>query len=201
MENKEKLFEDLQYVKRIIQDSRNIVVDSGIGFITWGVIIILGLFVTYLDIILQGDQYSIWAWIVLISAGWIQSIFDWYKKRAERTRVTFAGRLLGTIWLAVGISMTIVGFVGPFVGAYKSVYISPIISAILGIAFYISSLLYENKLMKFIPILWWVGSIYMFLFPGIQTILIMALLMLFLQVLPGILLYRKYKSERAANEG
>ena len=63
MENKDKLFEDLQYMKQIINDSRNLVVDNGMGYIAWGVIIILGLLGSFIDAVNPGDQYSIVIWI------------------------------------------------------------------------------------------------------------------------------------------
>lgn len=199
MENRDKIFEDLQYVKQIIADSKNLVVDNGIGFIIWGVIIIAGLLGTYIDIVLSGTQFSLEIWIILILGGWLYSLYKWYINRDRKKRTTFAGRIMSATWLASGIAMTIIGFIGTYSGAYKSVYISPIIAVILGIAFYVSSFLDENKLMKFIAPLWWLGSIYMFFFPGIHTILVMAFLMLFLQVIPGIILYKKYKSEQALN--
>ncbi|PIW69410.1 MAG: hypothetical protein COW08_07305 [Ignavibacteriales bacterium CG12_big_fil_rev_8_21_14_0_65_30_8] len=196
MENKDKLIEDLRYVKRIIEDSKNLVVDNGIGFIIWGLIIIVGLLGTYIDIVLSGTQFSLEIWIILILGGWLYSLYKWYINRDRKKRTTFAGRIMSATWLASGIAMTIIGFIGTYSGAYKSVYISPIIAVILGIAFYVSSFLYENKLMKFIAPLWWLGSIYMFFFPGIHTILVMVFLMLFLQVIPGIILYKKYKREQ-----
>ena len=72
-------------------------------------------------------------------------------------------------------------------------------ASILGLAFYVSSTLYDSKLMKGISIAWWIGSIYMFVDPGIHTIIVMAALMFFLQLVPGIILYRKYKAERIQN--
>jgi hypothetical protein len=195
MEEKQKLFEDLEYIKQIIQDSRNVVVQNGIGFIVWGIIIILGLVFSYIDTSLSGDQYSAEGWLILISGGWLYTIFSWLTHRKVKKTITFAQRIIGSTWLATGITMTLLGFVGPATDAYNGVYVSPLLASILGIAFFITANIHNSKILKFIAPLWWLGAAYMFIFPGIQTIIVMAAMMLFLQVIPGIVFYRKYKAE------
>lgn len=199
MENKEQLLQDIQYMKQIVNDSRKLIVDGGIDFIVWGILIICGLLITYIDVTMPGNQYSDFAWIILVLFGWMFSIIRWYKNKSKEKTTTFAGRITGSAWLASGITMSIIGFVGPATSAYHGVYISPLMASILGLAFYVSSTLYDSKLMKGISIAWWIGSIYMFVDPGIHTIIVMAALMFFLQLVPGIILYRKYKAERIQN--
>ena len=200
MENKDQLFEDLQYMKQIINDSRKIVVDKGIGFIVWGILIILGLTGSYIDTVMRGDQYSAELWILLIGGGWIYTAVVWYGHKGGKKAITFAGKILGAVWFSAGVAMTILGFVGIYSGAFESVFISPVLAAVLGIAFYVSAQIYDNLLMKYLAPFWWLGSIFMFFFPGIHTIIVMAALMFFLQVVPGIVLYRKFKSENRKSE-
>jgi len=190
-----KLYEDLQYIKQIINDSRNLVVENGIGFIIWGILIVIGLLYTYFDFLLKAQLHNNIAWVVLISGGWILSFISAYKKREHSNVTTFAGKLLSSVWISAGIAMTILGFIGSASGAYKGVYISPILSTILGIAFFISAQVYKNKIMTLLAPLWWLGAIYMFFFPGLETLLIMAFMMLLMQVVPGIIFYRKYRAE------
>ena len=196
MDKKERLIEDLEFMKKIVNDSRNIVVENGIGFFTWGVLIIIGLTVTYLDIVLSGNQYSDVVWIIVVSIGWIYSLVGWWKQRkVEKTR-TFAGKILGSTWLATGIAMTTLGFIAPINNAYNGMFVSPVLSTVLGIAFYITAIVHDSKMMKYLAPFWWIGAIVMFVFPGVHTVIIMAGLMFFLQVLPGIIFYRKFKAEQ-----
>ena len=194
MEQREQLLEDLQYMKQIINDSRKIVVDKGIGFIVWGILIIIGLTGSYIDAVMSGNQYSAELWILLIVGGWIYTAIQWNKHKENKKAVTFAGKIVGAVWFSAGVAMTILGFVGTYSGAFGSVFISPVLAAVLGIAFYVSALIYDNSLMKYLAPLWWVGSIFMFFLPGLHTIIVMAAMMLFLQVVPGIILYKKFKS-------
>lgn len=199
MENKEQLYEDLQYIKQIVKDSRNVVVDNGIGFILWGILISLGLIGSYIDVKIPGDQFSGEIWIGLILIGWIFTYFQWYNHRGKVKKITFAGKIMSATWLSAGIAMTILGFIGTYSGAYHGVYISPIIASILGIAFYLTARITESKMMLYAAPVWWAGSIYMFIFPGINTLLVMAGLMLVLQITPGIIFYKKYKSDHQRN--
>lgn len=195
MEQKEKLIEDLEFIKKVVSDSRNIVKENGINFIIWGILIIVGLTVTYFDTVLSGDQYSGETWIIVVSAGWIYSLVEWWKHRKIQRTITFAGKILGSTWLSTGIAMMILGFVAPSFSAYHGVFISPVLATVLGIAFYITSIIYDSKMMQYLVPFWWIGAVVMFVFPGVHTIIIMAGMMLFLQVLPGIIFYRKYNAE------
>lgn len=199
MHEKDQLMENLLYMKQIINESRNIVVRRGVEFIIWGVIIVIGLVYTYIDILFKGKFYNLFAWIILVAGGWGYSIWCWYKNKDRQKAYTFSGRLMGMVWVSSGITMTILGFIGPLAKAYSSFFISPIIATVLGTAFLVSSLIYNNTLMMKIAPLWWFGAVYMFFFPNKESLLIMALMMLFLQVLPGVILQKKYKTEVEVN--
>jgi len=199
MTEKDQLLDDLQYMKKIINESRNIVIRRGSEFIVWGTLIVTGLLYTYLDIIMRGSLRNDAAWIILVSGGWAYSLWRWYKDKDHKKVSTFSGRLLGMVWLSSGITLTVLGFIGPLAKAYSSVFISPIIATVLGTAFLVSSLIYNNTLMMKIAPLWWFGAVYMFFFPNKESLLIMALMMLFLQVLPGVILQKKYKTEVEVN--
>ncbi len=91
--------------------------------------------------------------------------------------------------------MMITGFIATTSGALKGVYVFPVLCIILGIAFYVSSFLHNEKWMKLLSLGWWVGAIIMFYFPSIHIILIFAAMMTFFQIIPGLFFYNKYKKE------
>ncbi len=188
--------DEIKFIKKIIDDSKRTVIDDGKGYIFWGIIVTIGLLTNYLMYVLEIEISFIWAWIILIGFGWIYSIISFFFSNDKKPKShNFATKLLRTIWLTCGISMTIIGFVGVFSGAINGMFVSPIISSILGIGFMISGYIYNLNWVKYLSIGWWTGSIVMFLFPGVQSILIMAFMMLVFQVIPGIILYNKFKKE------
>lgn len=194
MDNKTAI-DDLQFIKRIIADSKTTIIYNGKEYIFWGVIVSIGLLLVYFNFIFSYKINSFYLWVVIIGIGWIYSFLSSRKRKRDYRTITFAGKILGVVWLATGIGMTIIGFLGTVSGAIDRIFVSPLLSVLLGVAFLITGYIHNEGWIKFLSVGWWLGAIYMFFFPGIQTVLIMAAMMTFFQVVPGLYLYNKYKKE------
>ena len=195
--NEQTALEEISYIKKIIDDSRKTVIDNGLGYIIWGVLILLGLLSTYYIIVSKIPMTVPWNWIILIGGGWAYTIFNIIKHRQKKSSSTFAQKILGSVWFSLGISATILGFLAPASGAVSGVFISALISVVLGMAYFISGVLYSEKWVSLVAIGWWVGAIVMFYLPGMHVFLIMSLMIILLQIIPGIILYSKFKKELA----
>jgi len=195
--DEKKALEEISYIKEIMQDSRKAIVDNGIGYIIWGIIIVLGLLSSYFMIVNNIENNYGLNWIILIAFGWIYTFVGGAKHKKKYKSTTLAGKILNGIWFSSGVAMTIIGFIGTTSGGVKGVFVSPVISVILGIAFFVSGIVYGCKWISLISIGWWAGAILMFYWPGIQTILIMSLMMILFQIVPGIILYQQAKKELA----
>ena len=199
MEEKQAL-DELRFIKKVIEDSQKIIADNGMGYIVWGVLIVIGMLGGYVKFKLRLEFDYILAWVILIPLGWIFSYFM-YKKPKNKVRVeTFAGKMMGTLWFSIGFGMTVAGFVGYFSRAISGEYISPVMAIFLGSAYYITSALNNQKWFKIIGVLWWIGGIVMFYVGGIDSFLIMAFLITVGQIIPGIILYRKHKKQCCEDE-
>jgi hypothetical protein len=191
---------EINMIKKIMEDSRRIVIDDGVGYIIWGVLVMAGLIATYAAIISHNYQYIPWAWIILMGGGWIYTIIINVKKERRRKIRTFAGKILGGLWISSGIAMTIIGFAGPGTGAISGYAVSPMISIVLGVAYFVSGIVYSQPWIRNLAIGWWAGAVLMLLWPGSYTLLVFAAMMALLQVLPGIILYHKFKKEYKPNK-
>ena len=196
--NTHEAIEELEFIKKVIDDTRNVIVDNGFSFIFWGIIIVIGLLSTYAAILLDYNFPYAWNWILVIGFGWAYSLYSGYKHGKHAKVQTFSGKLLGAVWISAGISMTILGFVGTFAEAYHGVYISPLVSTILGISFFISGFLYDKRWITYISAGWWMGAIIMFIYPYLYTLLIMSAMMIVFQIIPGIIIYRESKKLKDA---
>lgn len=188
--------QELSEIKRIMEDSRRIMVDDGLGFIIWGSLVAIGLISTYLSIL----EFLAWkitsiAWFVLIGSGWVITIFQIRKEKKERRAVTFAGKVAGAIWGSAGVTMTIIGFVGSYTGLVRGMGISPLMACVMAAAFFVSGVVYNEKKFRYLGIAWWAGSLVMFFWHSPHTLLLFALMMIFMQVLPGFIMYKKWKKE------
>jgi len=73
--------------------------------------------------------------------------------------------------------------------------ISPLMASILGIANFVSGVIYDHRWAKSLAYGWWAGAAAMFIFPGLHSLLVFSVLMLVLQIMPGIVFYRIWKKE------
>lgn len=186
---------EINMIKKIMEDSRKIVIDDGIGYIVWGILVLMALLSTYFSIISKQYTYIPWVWIVLMGCGWVYTIIHYWRKESKSKVKTFAGKILGGLWISVGIAMSLVGFAAPFTRSVASYAISPLISIVLGIAYFVSGIVYGQPWIRNLAIGWWAGALLMLVWPGLHTLLIFAGMMTLLQILPGIILYRKFKKD------
>ena len=183
---------ELSEIKKIMEDSRRIMVDDGSGFIIWGSLVAAGLLFSYFSVL----GYITWnitsiAWFALIGTGWLITIIQVRKEKKERRAHTFAGKVAGAIWGSAGITMTIIGFVGSYSGLVRGLGISPLMACVLAAAFFVSSVIYNDKIFRYLSFGWWAGALFMFFWRSPHTLLLFALMMIFMQVLPGYIMYKK----------
>jgi hypothetical protein len=187
--------QELAFIKKVMADSRQIIVDDGKGFIFWGILIACGLFFTYLSIAGKWEFSLGWFWPALIAFGWIVTFVIEIRAEKKRSTKTFAGKIMGALWISCGVAMTILGFIGGITAAYHNVFISPIIAVILGIAYLVSGVLQGKNWVSLLSIGWWAGAILMFYLQNLETLLIMVGMMIVFQTIPGTLLYLEWKKE------
>ena len=188
--------EELQFIRKIIEDTRRTVVYNGKDYIFWGILVIVGMMATYIFHITQMYFNYVWVWVVLIPIGWSYSIYN-RSKLKEKHPKTYSGQLIGYVWGAAGVAMTLIGFIGPMFGNIKPMAISPLACIIVGSAYFVTGKIVEYKWMSNLSYGWWIGAIILFYVSSAESFLIMSLLMLFFQTIPGIIIYRKYKKEIA----
>ncbi|MCC6865303.1 MAG: hypothetical protein IT280_04005 [Ignavibacteria bacterium] len=185
---------ELKVIKKIMEDSRNIIADNGWHYIYWGAAVTIGLISNYVMVLSDININSQGLlWFILMTCTWVTEVIIEKRISRDKTEKTFAGELLGTLWFAAGITMFIFGFIGTITKAYSPLYICPVISTMLGTAYIISGAIQQAKWLQIVSIGWWSGAIYTFLFPSIHTLLIFALMIICFQITPGIILYRKWK--------
>ncbi len=195
METKQAELE-LSVIKTIMEDSRKVVCNNGWHYIFWGVVVSVALIANYVMALMNISQnYVGFMWFILmISAAIVSSVWE---RRRDRQRIvkTFAGRLLGSLWFAGGVSMFMFGFVGTISGAYDAIFICPIISTVLGVTYFASGEIQQLKWQKALSFGWWAGAAALFFFPSVHTLLIFAVMLILFQTVPGIIMNNKYKKE------
>jgi hypothetical protein len=185
--------QELVFIKKVIQDSRTAVVDNGIEYIVWGALVALGMFGTVALVRLgaAGGRVTLALWAGIMGVGWAFSLIRHHRHRRRAPAETLAGRLLGAIWLGCGVAIMLFLFVH---GPVRHADPCPPIAAVLGIGFFLSGMLMDFMPLRWSGICWWLGSAaLLFLRPMTAELLFFGLMMIVFQVVPGVILYRKWK--------
>ena len=187
---------ELSLIKKMMEDSRRLNIDNGIHYIFWGILVTVALLINYAMLLLKvsGNYIGLSWFILMLSGALIDGIIA--RRQSKSSKVTtFTSRIMGSLWFASGIAMFMYGFLGSISKAYNPVFICPIISTSLGISYFTSGAIQQIKWLQNISFGWWAGAAFMFIFPSVHTLLIFAIMMLCLQVIPGLILNKKSKQD------
>ncbi len=187
---------ELSFIKKVMEDSRRVTIDNGMGFIIWGILGLGGIVLTYVNYFLHLGISSLYIWLGIFGIGLLHLFYTLNRENKNEKVKTFAGTMLGSVWAGCLITsafmMTIPLFVTDFPGR---VTLSSIIF-VIGIGYFISSYILSNKWIKYNSYVWWaIGFLNLLLvFPHSQM-LFLGILLLFFQIIPGYMLYGKWKKE------
>ncbi|MGD0337731.1 MAG: hypothetical protein ABSB78_02975 [Bacteroidota bacterium] len=190
--------EELEFVKKVIAESRKTIIQDGADFLRWGILASLGIFASYFYNYFNWQMTHVWIfWAAIVVIGWTFSIQSYIRVRKIKS-TSFTGKIIWSTWIGCGIALTILGFVGPLSGAYSAVLITAVTSAVMGIGYYANGILIGSRWYIFFAICWWCGSIALFFLHRIESLLIFGLMMVFFQVIPGYIFVRQRKKDVVA---
>ena len=193
-----QLESEISFIKKVIDDSRQATLDNGKYYILWGVIVGIASILTYIGVKNNVDGNFInWVWMNCIVIGWVLSFIFMYKDRKKERTKTFAGKMIGHTWLAAGITMAVIAFVGIPAKVIPYDAICPVIAAVAGGANYISSRIQNSGFILSVAIGWWIGSGILFFLDGIDVILAYGIMLSLFSIIPGLVLYYRWKKELA----
>ncbi len=197
----ENIEQDLQYIKKVLENNRKMLVDNGIFYILWGVLAVLGatssyLFL-YLDIMFIGPYFIVGLIIIFT---FIQNFLN-KKIDADKHISSLGWKIFNAVWHAAGIT------IGMFTIIFFSTNIVPVtvfvgvVAAIFGIAYYLTGIINDLPFLTKLSFAWWISTIVLILWEQFFNLYYIALffagLILFLQIIPGIVIYKKWKSHYA----
>ena len=184
----------LDFIKSIMDDSQKVLADNGMGFIVWGILILLAGLLSFILDQFQMSQYVGWAYVFIVSLGWIYMMSYDRKREKQTIGNPLIRKVIGSIWIAVLLSMTILGFVGGASGAINLDYMSAVMYTVLGTAYFLQGVITGKMWVRNLGLAWWSGSIILLFIEGPAAITLMILMMIGLQIVPGIIFNRQWKS-------
>jgi len=177
METKQAELE-ISVIKKIMEDSRSAVYDRSSQGVFWFTLTAATVLVNYLMAVTGiGLKFSGLLWAAVSIFGTLYSIRLAKKESREVKVKTFAGKILVAIGIATGIANILFAFASIVTKAFDPFVIVSMNALILGMAFYILSVVQRLKSFKVLSDIWWAGSIFFFFMPGIHSLLFMAVML------------------------
>lgn len=190
--------DDLAAIRRLMEDSQAAAADDGRHFLLWGTLTAAGLLGTYGAVVGTLPVDPKWLWGVLLALGWAGSFWLGFRG-ARRARVTTLGRrLLAVVWIAAGVTLTLIAAAGLLGSAIDVRALSGLTSVVIGGPFLATAALTGERWLGAVAAAWWIAGGVMLFVPGLYTLPLLAAMALALQVAPGAVLYRRWRRRTAA---
>lgn len=182
----EQAREHLEYIRRVMEETRRATVQSNPLFFLWGVITWLAVLLTYgfgyVTVGLHGPNlvsYIPWIWRILPTAGTLYTIVyimrqEWWRKPSVST---FSHKVTGYAWLAVLPSSWVIGFVAPTAArwhGYELHYVTlmAVITALLAMPLFVMGGVYELRVFKYLALAFWICAAAVLLVPVFWSTLV-----------------------------
>ena len=111
--------EDVQYIKRMIENNQRTLVDNGLSYIINGLIVAIGIPLTILMGYNGFGNYIPYVWLLLIAV-MISANLIANKKIEKKNRVkTFGSELFAAVWGACGLSIIVIFILSAVVSPIK----------------------------------------------------------------------------------
>lgn len=183
--------EELEFIRKVMEESRRTLIHDGVDFLRWGILASLGIFASYFYYYFQWQMIHVWIlWSAIVIMGWTFSIRSYLRVRKKKS-TSFTGKIIWSTWIGSGIALTILGFIGPLSGAYSAILITAVTSAVMGIGYYANGILIGSRWYIFFALCWWAGSIVLFFYHRVESLLIFGSMMVCFQVIPGYIFMRQ----------
>lgn len=193
----ESIQSDLKFIREVVDNNRKVFVDNGLMFIATGIIIAIGLIMNYVLAAMGLQDYIFYAW-----AGWIAIIIVTNmilgtKHQNKLGKKTFASEMFSYTWLAVGIPIMIFFVIYIAAGTPDFSAFVAATAGMLGIAYFLTGYITDSSMMKLLGGVWWIGVPFFLLWDNFSNMemlgLVFSIIVLVFQIMPGIIIYRKWK--------
>lgn len=196
--DKQQAHEDLAFIKQVMADSQQVLIDNGKIFIMLSLIALTGILIKIIKDLLGYTFNNLYIWIPIIVVGWTFTVL--FKKRlyARMSGTSYTTRAMDGIWAAFAISACILGIIGYISGGIRALAVAPALMILFGCGQYMSGVVSNRRWIITMAYGWWAAAIITFFWPGEYAVLVLGLLLILFQLIPGLVLYKNWKKESHA---
>lgn len=192
--------QEISIIKSMIEKTRRETAESGHLFIFMGIASAFFVLIISLLEIYKLNHLVIPAMIILtVLNGFVGYLV--VSKPAKQEKVTsYPKTVVLCLWVICGVTLLMVTFLFPFLKVYPFSALGTLASLILGIAVFMTGVIYEMRFIVWYSSAWWIGAILMAIINSPYRFLIMIAVILIGWVWPGFIINKKYKNGSKNNE-
>ncbi|MBN1797493.1 MAG: hypothetical protein JW822_02885 [Spirochaetales bacterium] len=178
--------DDIKFIKQIMAESRRVILDHGMSYILWGVLLPVGTAVSYILGYCNQAQYIGYFWLGLSITGWIiQFIMALKKEKREKIKSRLA-RLYGLLYLGLGILFVIITILYIVMQMISFIIFMFLLCLLLAFAYYISAIFNRLKWLYPMSAGWMISGITILFLPELWGPGIISILIILFALIPGI---------------
>lgn len=189
--------QDLAYIRQVMEQTRRYTAAKGVFFVIWGVAVGIALLLTWLQILGHVGGTNFEVWIGTMFTGWVLTMYFAWRQNRE-SAVPHHAFLIGMNWTAVGIAMGLAYFVGVPMKTIGFHAIPGLSALFVGVGIFNTGHLSGIRWLAGVGVVWLLCGGLMLAWPGLHTLLLMAVLLLFGQIVPGLVLMQQERARSVA---
>jgi len=196
--DRKKAFEELSFIKKVMEDSQRVQFENGKILIVWSLFALFAVAAKVFKDVVGLKTSSLIIYVPIILIGCIYAVYSKKRAYSRMGGTTYATKSMESVWVAFLISTFILCIVGCASGGIPPMAVAPAIAVLFGFNQYISGVLSNRRWISILACGWWIASVIMFLRPGEHAVILIGILLILFQLIPGILVYRTWKKRRRA---
>jgi len=192
-----QIHEDIHYIKQMIENNRRALVDNGISYVSIGVFVALGSILSYI-LIETGNRDMVQIfWLAMMALLIVFNLYIGKRGKKREQKKTFASTVFNATWMACAVPVLFVTVIFMTTNLVSVQMLFALISSVLGIGYFLTGIINDLKFMKWLALGWWAGAVLSIFWSYVgeiyQLTLLFAILFTFFEIIPGIIIYRKWK--------
>lgn len=192
-----QIHDDIRYIKQMIENNRRVLVDNGLTYISVGIFVAIGSIISFFLIDSGNKEMVSTLWLVLMAILIVFNLYRGVREKKGSVKKTFASRMFNATWQACGIPMVIIAVIFMTTEMISAQVMFAFISSILGVGYFLTGVINDLKFMKWLALGWWISSMlsiyWTYIGEPYQLSLLFAILFTFFEIIPGIVIYKKWK--------
>lgn len=180
--------DDLAFIRRVMEGARETASDGSGHLILWGCLLATAQTLTYL--VRHGEMAVpiTVIWGVTVGVGFAGSSLLGNRNLKRAPVNSLVNRILSSIWIGCGLSLSLIGFLGQGFGALPHQVAPGIEAVVIGTSFFASAMLPNHAIYWLLAAAWWILGGALLVRPSPVSNLVIACGLVLLMVLPGVVL-------------